>query len=279
MDVQLLRTLVSVAEHGSFSAAAAHLNCVQSNVTTRIKRLEAHLGQPLFDRGRGGASLTPFGETAYKSATDLIAHFEAAERDLLDQSHGAAPLRLGAMETTAAARLPKLIKALKDKCPKAPVSLETGPTGHLLSRLSDRRIDAAFVAGPIDPGRFAGTLAFRERLVIAHAGATPPAGPLLAFRQSCSYRATAMEWLRSEGRLDTEIVEMGTFEGILGCVETGMGFAIAPERAVRTYRPARALTLSPLPKRFAEIDTSLAWRRDTRPTHAMIALKNLLGGA
>ena len=276
MDIQLLRTFVAVADKGSFSAAAADLACAQSNVTGRIKRLEGHFGQSLFDRGRAGASLTPFGETAYAGATDLIARFDTTERDLLDRAGAAAALRLGAMETTAAARLPKLIKSLKDACPRAPISLATGPTGHLLTQLWDRKLDAAFVAAPVDADRFASTLAFRETLTIAHTGATPPAGPYLAFRQGCSYRATALEWLRHEGRLDTEIVEMGTFEGILGCVEAGMGFAVAPERAIRTYRPAKSLTLTPLPKRFARVDTLLAWRRDTRPTQALTELKKLL---
>lgn len=276
MDIQLLRTLISVADLGSFSAAAAELHCVQSNVTGRIRKLETHLGQGLFERGRGGAKLTPFGETAYRRATELLAHYDKVERELLDESDGAAPLRLGSMETTAAARLPTMIKELKEQCPKAPLSLQTGPTGKLLSLLWEHKIDAAFVAAPIDPDRFGGKVAFTETLVSVSAPGSDETGPLLAFASGCSYRSTAEEWLRKSGRLDTDIVEMGTFEGILGCVEAGLGFAVAPERAVKTYRAVDQLTLTPLPPAYRAVDTILAWRRDARPTQALKVLKALL---
>ncbi len=276
MDVLLLRTMVCVADHGSFSAAAEVMNCVQSNITTRIRRLESHFGQALFERGRGGARLTAFGQSAYERAVALIAQFEAVERDLLDAAGAAAPLRLGAMETAAAARLPAVLKELKAQCPKAPISLQTGPTARLLGLLWERKVDAAFVAGPVDPDRFASFPAFRERLVVVSSAPGPLQGPLFAFAQGCSYRATAETWLREEGRSDTEVVEMGSFDGILGCVEAGMGFAVAPERAIRQHRAGSALRIEVLPVPFAEIDTCLAMRRDYRPVTAAKVLMEIL---
>ena len=252
------------------------MNCVQSNITLRIKRLEDHFGQPIFERGRGGARLTAFGHNAYGHAVDLIAQFEAAERDLLDAASDAAPLRLGAMETTAAARLPEILKRLRARCPDAPISLQTGPTAKLLALLWDRKIEAAFVAGPVDAERFVSVPAFREQLVLVEAAAKPSEGPLIAFHSGCSYRASAEAWLRAEGRMDTEIVEMGSFDGILGCVEAEMGFAVAPLRAIRARGGREALTVTPLPKRFAAVETRLAMRRDTRPVKAAKALKDIL---
>ena len=276
MDVVQLKTFLAVVDGGSFSAAARDLHCVQSNVTARIRRLEQHLGQSLFERGRGGARLTAFGERLRRHAEDLLARFDAAERDLLDAAGASAPLRLGSMETTAAVRLPPLLKALKQACPKAPVSLRTGPTGELLSLLWERKLDAAFVAGPIDRGRFRSSLAFREELVLVRSGNEALAGPLLAFRTGCSYRGTAETWLRGQGRGDCEIIEMGTLEGILGCVAAGMGFTVAPLSAVAAYRGADALATSALPKRFAEVETHLAWRLDHKPPQAQVALGRLL---
>ena len=54
MDVRQLETLVAVADHGSFSAAARSLYTVQSNVSAHIARLERDLGVQLVDRDRGG---------------------------------------------------------------------------------------------------------------------------------------------------------------------------------------------------------------------------------
>ena len=97
-----------------------------------------------------------------------------------------------------------------------------------------------------------------------------------SFRSGCSYRATAETWLRHQGRIDTEVVEMGTLEGILGCVEAGMGFAVAPDRAIRGFRGVDSLALTPLPEPFATAETHLAWRVDHRPSQAQRALVRLL---
>jgi DNA-binding transcriptional LysR family regulator len=284
MDIVLLKTFLAVAAAGSFSAAAEIMCCVQSNITARVRRLEAHLGQPVFERGKGGAHLTVFGELLRTHAQDLIDRFEAAERVLLDAAGRSAPLRLGAMETTTAGRLPPILNALRQKCPTAPISLRTGPTGELLSLLWDRKIDAAFVAGPVDEGRFRSTTAFHERLVLvrpaqaasAAEAAGDTAGSLLAFRTGCSYRATAEEWLRSQGKSDTDVIEMGTLDGILGCVEAGMGFAVVPERTVSAHNGDGALSAQALPDPYSESTTHLTWRNDHVPTVAHTSLRALI---
>jgi hypothetical protein len=55
-----------------------------------------------------------------------------------------------------------------------------------------------------------------------------------------------------------------------------MGFAVAPERAVQTFRGVDALELTPLPAAFGMVETLLAWRIDHRPTEAHRALCRLL---
>jgi len=50
MDLAALHIFKTVAETGGITKAAARLNRVQSNVTTRVKQLEESLGTPLFHR-------------------------------------------------------------------------------------------------------------------------------------------------------------------------------------------------------------------------------------
>ncbi|GAB2186357.1 LysR family transcriptional regulator [Roseibium sp. LAB1] len=275
MDIVLLKTLVAVAETGSFSGAAQALNCVQSNVTSRIRRLEEQFGQKVFQRSKAGARLTEFGEQVHARAVALLRQFAAAERDLLEAAGAGAPLRLGSMETTAAVRLPAILKRLKDNS-AAPLSLTTGPTAELLSKVWDQKIDAAFVAGPVDGTRFQATRAFSERLVCAKGASSPDNGPLLAFRHGCSYRAVAQAWLGSIGQSDREVTEMGTLEGILGCVDAGLGFTVAPESAVLGFRNADQLKLSPLPAPFGDVVTYLVWRIDHKPVEAHRKLLEIL---
>ncbi len=272
MDILLLKTFMAVIESGSFSGAADELNSVQSNITSRIKKLEEHFGQPVFERGRGGARLNAFGERLRVHAEDLLLRFEQAERELLDAAGANAPLRIGSMETTAAVRLPGVLKQLKQTSPQLPISLRTGPTAEIISLLWDRKIDAAFVAGPVDESRFRSVPAFVEELMVARPKAGGEANALLAFRAGCSYRSVAESWLRDQGKSDTEILEMGTLEGILGCVDVGMGFAVAPKLAIASYRGVEDLVLSPLPKPFGATETLLAWRIDSQITSGLKSL-------
>jgi DNA-binding transcriptional LysR family regulator len=267
MDIVLLKTFVAVVETGSFSGAAQALSCVQSNVTSRIRKLEEHFGQKVFQRSKAGARMTEFGERLHGRAVELLQQFAVAERELLEAAGTGAPLSLGSMETTAAVHLPALLKRLKSES-AAPISLTTGPTADLLSRVWHRKIDAAFVAGSVDADRFHAVRAFSEKLVLIRAPGAGERDPLLAFRSGCSYRAAARAWLGSIGRSDTEVTEMGTLEGILGCVEAGLGFAVGPESAVRGYRSADRLVLEPLPETFGAVDTFLVWRIDHKPVDA-----------
>ncbi len=266
MDYLLLETFLTVTEAGSFSKAAELMNCVQSNITARIKRLEAHFGQALFERGRGGARTTDFGSEVQQQARRLLATHHQVERQLMDAAGRSAKFRLGSMETTAGARLPPLLKRLSDQFPGARLSLRTAPTGELTAMVWERQLDAALVAGPIDESRFHSIQAFQETLVVAQPIKGQPELSLLAFRASCSYRNIANQWLRLNGCMDTKVIEMGTLDGMLGCVEAGMGFAIFPESAIKTYRHFDNLEIKPLPKGLAEVTTHLIWRYDHKPS-------------
>lgn len=276
MDLVQLRTFLAIVETGSFSSAGELLHSVQSNITGRIRKLEEDLGGAVFERGRGGASLTPLGERLEPYARDILALMATAEADLKDAAGLAAPLRLGALETTAGSRLPAILMQLTFDAPKAEVTLSTGPSGVLTREVWERRIDAAFVVGPVDHDRFRSVLAFTETLVVAKAANLDSAGRLLAFANGCSYRAAAQTWLRETGQSDVPITDMGSLDAILGCVGAGMGFAVVPRSAVNTYNAVDTLTLQPLDKDFQKSHTSLIWRGDTRPSHALKSLiKNL----
>lgn len=278
MDLTQLRTFLAVAETGSFSAAGERLHSVQSNVTARIRKLEAELGGSVFERGRGGARLTPLGERLMRHASDILARVARAQADMRDAAGEAAPLRLGALEATAGSRLPPVLKALSLAAPHAEVTLATDSSGALTRRVWEQALDAAFVVGTVDADRFRCVPAFEETLVIVRAAGRPGREMLLAFADGCSYRAAALEWLRRTGRGDTPVRELGSLDAILGCVGAGMGFAVAPESAVKTYNALDTLSIAPLEPGFARSTTSLIWRADTRPNRTLEKLMTILRG-
>lgn len=84
MDIGDLQVFEAVARFGGMNRAAAKLNTVQSNVTARIKALEADLGCALFARHSRGVSLTPAGQRLLPyadRASRLIADARRAARD------------------------------------------------------------------------------------------------------------------------------------------------------------------------------------------------------
>ena len=276
MDITQLLTFLTVADTGSFSAAGEQLRSVQSNVTARIRKLEASVGGPLFERSKAGARLTPLGERLAYHAREIVARVEQAKADLGDIVGKGAPLRLGAVDTTAGHRLPDLLHGLYQALPAAEVTLTTAHSGELMRAVWGRGLDAAFVVGPVDPDRFHCVRAFTERMVEVRHADTDAADILLAFPDGCSYRAAARDWLAATGRSDVPVRDFGSMDAILGCIAAGMGFAVTPQSAVRHHSAAARLTLRPLTGRHGRSETVLIRRIDTRPTRTLDVLSELL---
>src|SRR5512144_1325412 len=108
LDLQALRIFQAVADEASVTRAAAQLHYVQSNVTMRLRQLEARLGVPLFHRSSGRLVITPSGVRLKAYADRLLRLAQEAERSVAEEDGARGPLVIGSMETTAAARLPQL---------------------------------------------------------------------------------------------------------------------------------------------------------------------------
>jgi len=80
MDIKQLKSLVAIADHGSFSAAAKHLDTVQSNISGHVARLEKHLGSVLVDRASG--HLTEEGDLVVTRARRILHEIEDIDADI-----------------------------------------------------------------------------------------------------------------------------------------------------------------------------------------------------
>ncbi len=277
MDQISLTTFSAVAELGSVSAAAKALHTVQSNVTARLKQLETELDVILFERHSRGMHLTTAGTTLLgyaKRLTELSKEARAAVRTD-GKVNGA--LKLGSMETTAAVRLPAVLSRFHKAFPDVELDISTGPTAELVERVLNRRLDAALVAGPIDHPDLKTTRIFKEELVlIAAKGGSieetqSSSGGLTAivFRQGCSYRQRLEELFTSRGWLPFRRLELGTLEGVLGCVGAGVGVTVLPRSAVENYRNKRNLQIVKLGTKQSQVETLLIKRTDTFQSSAL----------
>ncbi len=265
MELKSLRLFAAIADTGSFARAAEQCHTVQSNATAHIKKLEAELGKRLFVRARQ-LRLTPAGRTLLAHARELLGAHDAAVAAMNTGTQPAGRLAIGAMETTAAVRLPVLLGAYHRACPQVDLQLSTGSTAELSDRLLDGSLDCAFIAGDSIQAQLHSVAAFEESLVLISdrpmtalpTPATLAQTPFMAFRQGCHYRQRIELLLAEHGVTHGRIFEFGTVDGILGCVSAGIGYALLPQAVVSQHQDRLALHSYPISARIGRVTTYLA---------------------
>ena len=178
MDLSDLRIFTAVVREGGVTRAAERLNRVQSNVTTRIRQLEEDLGVDLFLREGKRLHLAPAGQLLLGYADRLLALADEARISLRDPRPRGL-FRLGAMESTAAVRLPGAINQYSRLHPEVTLELRIGNPVVLSAAILAGELDAALVSEPIADAPFEKVLAFEEEPVIVSAAGHPPGVPAL----------------------------------------------------------------------------------------------------
>ena len=262
-DLQVFKTVV---EEGGIVKAARKLHRVPSNISMRIKHLEAAVGIPLFHRDRQRLHLSPSGELLLGYAERLIGLSEEARHAVT----GAAPqglLKLGALESTTASRLPDILADFHRRYPDVRLELTTGTNDALVAAVAERRLDAAFIAEPPSARGLAHLPVFRERLVVISSQDHPPVAnahdaegqSLIAFPHGCAYRRVLQRWLKRDSLATLRVLELSSYHAIVACVAAGAGIALMPE-AVLDAMPQARIRRNRIPRAQSEIVTPLIWR-------------------
>jgi LysR family transcriptional regulator, cell division regulator len=277
MELTDLMTFSAVARTGGITRAAEELNTVQSNVTQRVKALEAEIGTALFERHSRGMTLTGAGRRLLPYAQRMAALSREAMLAARDDGEPKGPLAIGSMETTAAVRLPPLLANFHRRFPAVRLSLRTATTADLVAGVLDGAFDGAFVAGPIEHAELASTIAFQEELVLVTArrwknladlrAGTPESGPTaLVFRTGCTYRQRLEQILTEFGWPTAIRFELGTLDGMIGCVAADMGVTLLPRAVVARNETVNVHTLSAAQSR---VDTLFIQRRSAHQYSAL----------
>jgi DNA-binding transcriptional LysR family regulator len=281
MDLSDLVIFKTVAEEGGVVRAARKLHRVQSNVTTRIKQLESSIGTQLFFRDRQRLVLSPKGESLLAYADKLLRLAEEARHAVSGQSP-AGVLRLGALESICASRLPAVLARFHATFPDVRIELQTGTNDTLTAAVKERRLDAAFVAETPSDKALAALPLFRERLVLISPRGHPKVSSprdvgetsIIAFPHGCAYRRILERWLGRKSLATLRVLELASYHAIVACVASGAGIALVPQSVldvVSTDEVAR----HPLPQVLANITTPLIWRSG-EASPAVSALQALL---
>ena len=281
IDLDSLEIFRTVVEQGGIIRAAAKLNRVQSNVTTRIKQLEQRLGKPLFRKQGRSLALSPEGELLLSYAQRLFRIADEAEHELKKgQPMGA--FRIGSLESTAGSRLAPVLSKFHRLYPGVVVELATGTTGALVQRVSNFELEAAFVSEPFTAPGLNAMKVFEEELVLITGRDGPEvrrasqlAGQtLIAFVNGCSYRKRMEEWLGTGAVMPSRTLEFASYQAMIACVAAGTGYALVPRSLLASLRAGGEVKQHEVPQRIRRNRTHLVWHG--APSSALGKLQSLL---
>jgi DNA-binding transcriptional LysR family regulator len=152
MELRELKSLVALDRHGSIREAARFCNISPAAVHKHLKTLEGEFGLRLYAKQNGQLHLTEGGRVALPFARDILLQYDAAFTAIEEwKGGGKGAVRVGAGPTFSSCMLPALVKRFRRRFPQVDVYVETGDSGHLISRLRSGALDLIFDLAGSDP--------------------------------------------------------------------------------------------------------------------------------
>src|SRR6266566_4376346 len=147
MEIHQLRYFVAVADEGNFSRAAAKVRVAQPSLSQQIRKLEAEIGQPLFDRLPRSVVLTEAGRCLLEYARQILASIGDARRSV-DELKGkiAGDVAVGAIPTIAPFVLPELVVTFQEHYPDVTLHIVEDVTAGITRRIEAGEVDVALAS-------------------------------------------------------------------------------------------------------------------------------------
>jgi len=283
MNLQHLRTLLTIVEEGSLSAAARAMGVSQPAVTKQVQRLEQELEAVLLVRGpQQQAALTPAGEQVVAFARETLAHFEALQEQLaLLKTVARGNLAVAASTIPGEYLLPGLLAAFREEYPQTQVEVIIADTAEVARRVLADEADVGFVGAVVDRPELRLERLAADEVVLAVPPRHPFAGrghvgveelkgqPLVMREEGSGTRRSVEQALAAAGRALREkdvVLTLGSTQAVLQAVKQGLGLGFVSTRAAAQDQAdghvvcvrldgvdlGRALYLAYLPRRLAD---------------------------
>lgn len=236
MELRQLRTLVAIADYGSFAAAADAVGLTQSAVSLQIKHLEAELGTTLFDRRQRSPQLNNKGQVLVEQARKVVTlcdhMLQKAGSEALEGT-----LMLGAVPTMLGGILPEAFASLRDLYPNLHIKVSSGLSAELAARTRSGDINAAVVTEPqqLAEGLVAHKVAQEPLVVIAPPGVEGgsdrellEAQPFIQFNRGAWAGQQIDQHLKSRKIRVSLGMEIDSLEAIARMVRQGLGVSVVP---------------------------------------------------
>lgn len=262
MDLDLLRTLLVLADEGNMTRAATRLHLTQPAVSAQLRRLEDALGQPLFERSRRGLALTESGElflSYARRALETVAQGKQALMELEGLSRGALSIGGGATATTCL--LPPLLAQFHRDYPGIDLYVREQGSAQTLASVRDGELELGIITLPVGGSLKRADQAELEaipwltdelRLIVppghpwsgqGHFEWSALAGqPLVLFEGRTAVRALLDARLKAAGVTPHIVMELRSIESIKQMVTQGIGAGFVSSHALPTPDAMHGLT-------------------------------------
>ena len=237
MSIQLLKTLVAISEHGSFSAAAEKIYITHAAVGQQMKRLEASFDIALFDRSEKSPRLNQLGQALVPKAQKLIDDYENLFDGLIGDAQFIGELTLGAVPTTIRELIPRSIKRLMKNYPDLYIRVVPGIGGNLFDQVLRGAIDAAIISKPesLDKNLYWFPIAEEELVLVTSKnveGDDPikilSEKPFIRHNRRAAAGLVVEQWL-SKNKIEVrETMVTDSIETLTSMVTHNLGVAIVP---------------------------------------------------
>lgn len=257
ISLDRLRTLVAIADLGSFAEAARVLNLAPPTVSLHVAELEARVGGTLLSRTRGNVQPTAIGETLVERARRLLADAQQALDDVQRQVLGlAGRVRLGASTGAIAQLMPQALETLGHAHPGIDVQVAVLTSRETLNKLAEGSLDIGLVALPQSPVKGLSIEPWRRDPVMAYlparwdcpAQVTPEwlaTQPLILNDSSTGLSRLTSEWFNAAGQQPSPRIQLNYNDAIKSLVAAGYGATLLPNEGSTPLADAR-IVMRPL---------------------------------
>ncbi|MGY3614527.1 LysR family nitrogen assimilation transcriptional regulator [Bradyrhizobium sp. USDA 10063] len=149
MEIRQMRYFLCLAEEKNVTRAARQLNIVQPALSMQIAKLEAELGQKLFDRSAQGMTLTNAGETLLRLTAPIIRDVEYARQEM-EQLGGriSGRVSVGLITSVAQSTMASSSATVANRYPEITLSACEGYTETLVDWVNTGQLDFALINVP-----------------------------------------------------------------------------------------------------------------------------------
>jgi LysR family hydrogen peroxide-inducible transcriptional activator len=244
LSLRDLEYAVVVGELKHFGRAAERCGVSQPTLSEQIRKLEALLGLPLFERLNRRVAVTPQGELLLAQARAVLAQ----ARGLLDLARRQAeplsgPLRLGVIATLGPYYMPSLLRQVRQRFPALVLRLQEGRTAGLVEALEQGELDAVLLSLPAPAENLCSAPLFFEPFLLAFPVGHPlqqgpraslktlPEAGMLLLEEGHCLRDQALALCRP-ARAQGEERFASSLEMLRHMIAAGEGYSLLPQLAL-----------------------------------------------